>query len=324
MPSCNSPSTAFNPSTLPSLSGKVFLITGANAGIGYQTALHLARAGATVYMGCRSTSRGSSAIESIRSLVPSAKLHLLLIDHMSLSSVVSATNELKQKEGKLHGLINNAGIMAVPFEKSKDGWESQWQTNFLSHWLLTQHLLPLLRATAKASQPGEVRIVNVTSGGHTFAPKVGIDFEDINQERGGVWSRYGQSKLANILHAKELNKMYGPGSEVARKGDGEIWTAAVHSGNVYSDLSKNAKFLGPLSAMFPPVLNLFGAFIPADRGAYASVFCASSQAMKAEVSGEYFVPLGKVGKPSKHAQNMEIAEKLWQWTEDEMKGKGYL
>src|SRR6187402_709914 len=115
----------FNPSSLPDLSNKVFLVTGGNAGIGFQTILHLVRKNAKVYMGCRSATKGTAAIASIRELVPNANIHLLILDHMNLSSVVSAAKEFASKEPKLHGLINNAGIMAVPFEKSKDGWESQ-------------------------------------------------------------------------------------------------------------------------------------------------------------------------------------------------------
>ncbi|KAE8453141.1 hypothetical protein EG329_011208 [Mollisiaceae sp. DMI_Dod_QoI] len=242
---------------------------------------------------------------------------------MNLSSVVSAVKEFASKETKLHGLVNNAGIMAVPFEKSKDGFESQWQTNFLAHFLLTHHLLPTMLTTARVSKPGDVRIVNVTSGGHArFAPKMGIDFEDTNQERGGVWTRYGQSKLANILHAKELNRLYGPNG--IKKSEGEIWSVAVHPGNIYTDLSKNAQFAGPLSRPFVATLNLLGVFIPADQGAFTSVFCAASKKMKAEMSGEYFVPLGKIGKPSKHAGNMDMAKKLWQWTEAELGRKELL
>lgn len=213
--------------------------------------------------------------------------------------------------------------MAVPLEISKDGYESQWQTNYLAHWVLTYHLLPLILSTARVSQPGDVRIVNVTSMGHSFAPKNGINFEDTNQTvSGGIWSRYGQSKLANILHAKYLNSLYGPNG--THKAEGEIWFAAVHPGNVYTDLNRNAKFLGPLSGVVVKALNAVGTYIPADQGAYTSVFCAGSEGFKSEMSGEYFVPLGKVAKPSKYARDGKLAEKLAAWTEKEMGEKGYL
>lgn len=112
---------------------------------------------------------------------------------MDLQSVVAAAKQFKAKESKLHGLVNNAGIMATPFALSGDGFEAQWQTNYLSHWVLTWHLLDILMNTLQEEgfAPGSVRTVDVTSDGHNFAPKVGIDFKDINQDKGGLWSRYG-------------------------------------------------------------------------------------------------------------------------------------
>lgn len=105
------------------------------------------------------------------------------------------------------------------------------KTNYLSHWLLTYHLLPLLLSTARSAGPGAVRIVNVTSDGHAlFTNKKGIDFDNIDLESSSSMTRYGQSKLANILHAKELHKRYGPGAD-GEEG-GEIWVAAVHPGHI--------------------------------------------------------------------------------------------
>ncbi|KAH8684627.1 hypothetical protein BGZ60DRAFT_478918 [Tricladium varicosporioides] len=316
---------SFNPSSLPDLSNRVFLVTGGNAGIGQQTILYLAHKNATIYMGCRSATKGQAAIDIIKETVPSAKIHLLILDHMDLSTIISAAKTFTSKETRLHGLINNAGIMAIPLEMSKEGWESQWQTNYISHFLLTQLLLPTMLATAKVSQPGDVRIVNVTSVGHSyFAPKVGIDFKDINQERGsgGIWSRYGQSKLANILHVKELNRLYGPNG--IKKGDGEIWTAAVHPGNIYTNLSKNATYMGINSPLVVKFLNLIGAFIPVEQGAYTSLFCAGSEEMKEYMSGGYFVPLGKMAKPSKSAQDADMARELWEWSIEELSARKLL
>jgi NAD(P)-dependent dehydrogenase (short-subunit alcohol dehydrogenase family) len=310
----------FDPSSLPDLSGKVYLVTGGNAGIGYETVRFLAIKNATVYMGCRSPAKGNTAIASIKAQVPTATIHPLILDHMNLSSVVSSAKELTTKEKKLHGLINNAGVMAVPFAKSQDGYESQWQTNYLAHALLTHHLLPLLLSTARASQPGDVRIVNVSSMGHNFAPKKGIDFADINQEKGSIWTRYGQSKLGNVLNAKELNRLYGP--KGIKKEEGEIWSMALHPGNMYTDLNKNARFAGPLSGVVVKMLNAFGVYIPVEKGAYTSVYCAASEDMMPEMSGKYFVPLGRLGKASKFARDVELAEKLWVWTEKEFERKG--
>jgi NAD(P)-dependent dehydrogenase (short-subunit alcohol dehydrogenase family) len=126
--------------------------------------------------------------------------------------------------------------MGVPFSKTSDGFEIQFQTNYVSHWLLTQQLLPPLLATAQSSEPGAVRIVNVTSDGHaTFPPKAGIDFDDIDlasQQRMPLMTRYGQSKLANILHANELSRRFGPHGIELKDGKGEIWVASVHPGHI--------------------------------------------------------------------------------------------
>jgi NAD(P)-dependent dehydrogenase (short-subunit alcohol dehydrogenase family) len=312
----------FNPASLPDLSGKVYLVTGGNTGIGLETVRFLAAKNATVYMGCRSSAKGNAAIASIKAQLPTANIQLLILDHMTLSTVVSAAKELIAKEKKLHGLINNAGIMAVPFQKSQDGYESQWQTNYLAHALLTHHLLPLLLSTARASNPGDVRIVNVSSGGHRFAPKNGIDFADINQEKGSIWSRYGQSKLGNVLNTKELNRLYGPNG--IKKEEGEIWSFALHPGNMYTNLNKNARFAGPLSGVLAKMLNAFGVYIPVEKGAYTSIYCVASDIVTPEMSGEYFVPLGKLGKASKLTRNVKLAEKLWTWTEKEFELKGLL
>lgn len=206
-------------------------------------------------MGARSEDKAKASIENIKREIPGAMVEPLLMDLMDLSSVVAAAKRVSLIEQKLHGLVNNAGIMAVPTQMTKDGYESQWQvtnyvpfpsfgcdilsnhlifkTNYLSHWLLTRLLLPLLLSTAASSPAGIVRVTNVSSVGHKqWAPSVGIDFEDINQTKSGPWSRYGQSKLGNILHSKELLRRYGPGGSELQLGDGEIWTASVHPGNI--------------------------------------------------------------------------------------------
>jgi NAD(P)-dependent dehydrogenase (short-subunit alcohol dehydrogenase family) len=204
--------------------------------------------------------------------------------------------------------------MASQLAISPDGYEAQLQTNYLAHWLLTYHLTPLLLSTSAATlPPGSVRIVNVTSMGHAYAPKGGIAFSDMNQlQGGGPWSRYGQSKLANILHARELSRLYGA------RG---IWTAATHPGNVDTDLSRNSAYIGKLSSVGAPILRCLGVVITAAQAAATPVFAATSAEL---VSGAYLVPVAKVGKESKEAKDGELGKKLWAWTEGEMRGKGFL
>ncbi|KAL4966448.1 uncharacterized protein BDV14DRAFT_198902 [Aspergillus stella-maris] len=309
------------PFSLPSLTGKVYLVTGGNTGVGYHTVEELAKKGARVYIGARSPEKAESAITQIKSEYADADLHTLQIDLMDLQSVNSAAKQFKDRETELHGLINSAGIMATPFALSSDGHEAQWQTNYLSHWLLTWHLLDTLSATAREeiSVPGTVRIVNVTSDGHQFAPKAGIDFTDLKQEKGGIWSRYGMSKLGNILHAKQLNKLYGPaGSEAESKGP--IWIAAVHPGHLDTNLNRQTA----LPKCFNTVLKAVGAYSHAREGAYNSLFAVASMEFRESDSGGYFVPGQKRKTPSKAAMDMELARRLWEWTEREMRDRGFL
>ncbi|KAL4941804.1 hypothetical protein BDV06DRAFT_235828 [Aspergillus oleicola] len=309
------------PFSLPCLAGKVYLVTGGNTGVGYYTVAELVKKGARVYIGARSRGKAESAINGIKSEHADADLHFLQMDLTDLQSVVNAAKQLREKEPKLHGLINNAGIMATPFVLTADGFEAQWQTNYLSHWLLTWHLLDTLSATTReeGSPPGAVRIVDVTSDGHQFAPKAGIDFADLKQEKGGIWSRYGMSKVGNILHAKQLNKLYGPNGSEA-EANGIIWTAAVHPGHLDTNLNRQTA----LPTCFNTILKAVGAYSHAREGAYNSVFAVASPDFKEADSGEYFVPGQKRKQPSKVAKDMELAQRLWAWTEEEMRNRDLL
>ena len=243
------------------------------------------------------------------------------MDHLSLSTVVSAATLFLSKESILHGLINNAGIMATPFETTKDRHEAQWQTNYLAHWVFTSHLLPLMLSTSMTLPSGSVRIVNLSSSAHFSAPKGGINFTDTSLPNGGGIARYGQSKLANVLHAKSLNELYGPGSPSSKAGKGEIWTAAVHPGLVESQLSVRAETPILLKMVFV-VYSAIGGRIDADTGSWTSVFCAASPEMRKEQSGTYFQRIAEAGWQSGMAKDMVLAAKLEEWTREEMKKEG--
>ncbi|KAF2102262.1 putative carbonyl reductase [Rhizodiscina lignyota] len=314
---------AFHPDSLPDLSGRVFVVTGGNSGIGYSTVARLAQHGAHVYLCARSPSKGNTAISNIKTSYPNARITLLKLDHLNLSSVVSAAKLVVSRESVLHGLINNAGIMATPFEMTKDGYEAQWQTNYLAHWVFTYHLLPLMLATSKTLSPGSVRIVNLSSSGHYSAPKEGINFADTSLANGGGMARYGQSKLANILHAKSLNKLYGPSSPSAKAENGEIWTAIVHPGLVDSHIGEHAEIPRVVKAL----VNVYGSLggrMDSDKGSWTSVFCAASPEMKSEQSGSYFQRIAEPGWQSSKAKDMDLAAKLEEWTAKKMEMEGYL
>ena len=243
------------------------------------------------------------------------------MDHLSLSTVVSAAKLVLEKETALHGLINNAGIMATPFEMSRDRHEAQWQTNYLAHWVLTSHLLPLLLKTARGLPPGSVRVVNLSSSGHFSAPKGGIDFDDTSLAKGSGMARYGQSKLADVLHAKTLNSRYGPGSPHAKAGS-ELWTAVVHPGLVESQIGVKADLWKPMKVAVG-IYGSLGGRLNNDKGAWTSLFCAASPEMKSSQSGTYFQRIAEAGWQSAMAKDMGLAERLEKWTQTTMDAEGW-
>jgi NAD(P)-dependent dehydrogenase (short-subunit alcohol dehydrogenase family) len=188
------------------LIGKVFLVTGGNAGIGVETVKQLAKQGGTVVFTSRNMVAGKTVEEQINSgLTLGNKVEAMQMDLADLSTVHKFASEFQEKYKSLHCLINNAGVMNVPaLTKTKDNFEMQFGTNHVGHFVLTNLLLDVL----KESKPS--RIVCVSSCFHHESmgkPGV-IDFDDINFEKRKYdgWTAYGQSKLANVLHAKELAK----------------------------------------------------------------------------------------------------------------------
>ena len=275
-------------------------------------------------MGVRSPEKGACAISSIRALYPQANISLLEMDHLSLPSVVSAAKLFLSKEKVLHGLINNAGIMATPFEMTKDGYEAQWQTNYLAHWVVTSHCLSVLLSTSKGLPPGTVRVVNLSSSGHYSAPRGGVSFEDTSLSNASGMTRYGQSKLANVLHTKTLNKLFGPDSISAKAGNGEIWSVAVHPGLVETQLSARAALPGWFKFVLAPYAAL-GGKIDGDRGSWTSVYCAASPEMTKEHSGAYFQRIADpAGWQSGLAKDENLAEKLEEWTRGKMEAGGWV
>jgi NAD(P)-dependent dehydrogenase (short-subunit alcohol dehydrogenase family) len=277
-------------------------------------------------MGTRSLERGTAAISSIKLLHPNADICALILNHLSLSSVVAAATSFTSAEPHLHGLVTNAGIMATPFALTPDGHEAQFQTNYLAHWLLTRLLLPTLLSTAKNSTPGDVRVVNISATAHAMGTPVGgIDFDDINQLKGTAFTRYSQSKLANLLHAKTLHQLYGPGSTSALAGSGEIWSAAVQPGFVNTGLLNKATgtWMFHLSAVIKAFVRLRGKVLDADEGSFTQLYVVASKGLGSEVSGKYFDER-KEKLPSSQAMDQQLREKLERWTEDRMRAGGWI
>ena len=185
------------------LTDKVFLVTGCSSGIGVETAKALNTTGAKLFLGVRDTTKGQAALSDI--LKP-GHVELLKMDLSSLDSVRTAAEEFKSKSKTLNILINNAGVMATPEGKTVDGFETQFGTNHLSHFLLFQLLKPTLLSSSTPTFNS--RVVCVSSSGHRGG---GIQFDNYNFERGDYspWAAYGQSKTANIYMANEIERRYG-------------------------------------------------------------------------------------------------------------------
>jgi NAD(P)-dependent dehydrogenase (short-subunit alcohol dehydrogenase family) len=207
---------------------------------------------------------------------------------------------------------------------TKDGYEAQWQTNHLAHWLFTHQLLPLMQRTAQTSPPGTVRVVNLSSGGHLGAPKSGINFADTTLKDASGMTRYGQSKLANILHMKILHQQYGAGSDNAKAGKGEIWCTAVHPGLVSTNIGTQAELPFWMRMLILP-LQMTGQAWDADKGSWTNLYCVASPDMKKEHAGVYFERIAKPnGWQSGKAKDMELARKLEEWTASEMRKGGWI
>ncbi|KAI0790325.1 NAD-P-binding protein [Abortiporus biennis] len=320
-------SKGFNPDTdVGDLNGKVIIVTGGNTGIGYATIQHLARHGAKVYMAARSEEKAKAAIEKLNKegLGPrNGEVIWLELDLSDPRKVKKSAEAFLEKEKRLDCLINNAAMLVAPYAKTVDDIQDIMMINHIGHFVLTMTLLPLLKETAK--EPGsDVRVVTVSSNAINMLSK-GVRFrnrDDFNNELAKSvfpgMARYALSKLANALFAKELQK----------KLDEEkvpILCLSLHPGAVKTE--RSVEFASNLSMFLRTLLkaaqSLF--FIPTEQGSYASVFAAVAPTVRAEpekYKGAYLTPPGVISKPSKDAENPELAKELWDTTESLLKEIG--
>jgi len=270
-----------------SMEGKICLITGASSGIGKASAEQLASMGASVIMVCRNRERGERAIADVQTKSGSRSVELILADLASLGSVRACAQEYQETHESLHLLLNNAGLVRLRRSLTADGFETTFQVNYLSPFLLTNLLLPLLKRSAPS------RIVNVSSVAHYGGR---LDFGDLQLERGyGVMRAYSQSKLALVLLTHEL----------ARRLEGTGVTAnCLHPGGVATKIWGSplgpASFLGRVTRLF---------MMSPDEGAKTQVYLASSPEVNG-VSGEYFEKKGRK-KSSAESYDRIMAERLW-------------
>lgn len=282
---------------IPDQTGRTAIVTGANTGIGFETARMLALRGAAVVIACRNPAKGESALARIRAEHPEAKVSLAALDLADLDSVASFAADFAAHHDRLDLLIANAGVMVPPSSRTKQGFELQIGTNHLGHFALVGRLLPLLEQTAGA------RVVVVASSAASFGR---MDFEDLSSDRKPyrAWSAYSQSKLANLLFMLEL------GRRLERAGSHVLVTGA-HPGWTATDLQRTAgvaRFLNPLFAMKPP------------RGALPTLRAAVDPTA---TQGSYFGPSGMselrgppvLARLPKLARSEADAQRLWSLSE---------
>ncbi|GAA5976459.1 hypothetical protein JCM5350_001695 [Sporobolomyces pararoseus] len=295
---------------LPDLTGKIACVTGGNAGLGKITVQNLFEKGCKVYLAARSEEKANEAIQEILSENPQGKasnLVFLPFDMTDLKSIKKAAETIKEKEERLDIVVNNAGVMAWPY-KIVNGIEVQFW-NHLGHFAFVHHLLPLLKKTAQSSGPISVRIVNVASLGHTFAPK-NPDFssiEGVNQEYGSTWRRYGMSKLANVLFSVALQERL--------KGE-NIKVNSCHPGNVATSLTRGPQETYGFVARWLSVTEKYFLMTPKDGAKTQTYLAASSEVDEKGYAGKYFTPIATEVEPSQQAQDKSLAEALWKLSED--------
>jgi NAD(P)-dependent dehydrogenase (short-subunit alcohol dehydrogenase family) len=283
---------SWSASDIPDQSGRVAIVTGANSGIGLETARELARKGARVVLACRSQEKGQRALENIRNELPDASVELEALDLADLGSVERFAETFLKNSSRLDILCNNGGVMVPPLGKTADGFETQFGTNHLGHFALTARLLDLLRATKGA------RVVSVSSTAHRTGK---IDFDNLNAEKSyGAVGAYGQSKLANLLFTFELQRRFESAAT-------DTLAVAAHPGWTATNLQDNAVWIRALNPIFSQQ--------PPD-GALPTLYAATAPDVS---GGEYFGPSRMFemwGPPkravsSARARDEAVARKLW-------------
>ena len=288
---------------MPDLTGKVVVVTGASSGIGLEAARRFSRSGADTILACRSEQRGRRALLGITTEQPRARARLMELDLGSLESIERFAREFGECHSHLDVLVNNAGIMAVPYSRTADGFESQMGTNHLGHFALTGRLLDCLVSTPRS------RVVTVSSNAHRMAQ---IDFDNLLYEKGGysAWRAYFRSKLANLLFTYELRRRF-------EHAGIDALALAAHPGSVATNLGAHffrRRWLRPLRTL------IHGLLQDPEMGALPILRASVDPAAR---GGQYFGPDGLMGQrgfpvvvastPASH--DRQDAHSLWQASE---------
>jgi NAD(P)-dependent dehydrogenase (short-subunit alcohol dehydrogenase family) len=299
-------STQWTSNDIPNQRGKIVVVTGGNSGIGYEAALALAGKGAHVILAVRSAEKGQAAVTAIQRAHPGAAAEVMALDLSNLASVKRFAETFLARFEALPLLINNAGVMALPYARTADGFEMQFGTNHLGHFALTGLLMPAILAT-----PG-ARVVVVSSGLHTSGV---IDFDNLDGAKSySAWRAYSQSKLANLLFAYELQRRFTAAGVAAT-------VAGCHPGYAATNLQAAGPRMSS-SRFGERVSELSNRLFAqsAAMGALPTLYAATA----ADVNGcDYIGPLGLLGmrgapgkiKSSARSYDATLAAWLWQVSE---------
>ncbi|KAI9570103.1 hypothetical protein HD554DRAFT_2087070 [Boletus coccyginus] len=299
------PSPDFTAESIPDLSGKVALITGANAGIGKETARVLLTKNAKVWIACRNVSKGEAALRELEELT-GQNAHLLILDLSNLRSIKQSVEEFLRRESRLHILFNNAGVLQPPIDMvTDDGYDLQFGTNVLGHFYLTKLLLPTLVSTARSSPEGNVRVVNTASAAHWFGKLQFETFMDGPKRRADHTFRlYAQSKTGNITFSAELHRRYH---------DQGIVSTALHPGIIRTELTRHCTSF--LQRIIPFVAHAFPVW-DVSYGALTQLY-AGTAPDAARLGGQYLVPWARIGTPGAETRDPQLGKELWTWLEEQ-------
>lgn len=275
------------------MNNKLCVITGANSGIGFETAKELAKQGAFIVMVCRSEDKAESAKQEILKETPEAGIDIVLCDFSSQDDIRRAAGDIKSKYQKIDRLINNHGFIAADYNETVEGLEETFGVNHIGYFLFTNLLLDQIKATEKA------RIINVASEAHRSASKFDINNLQL-KDNYSTWKAYGNSKLFNILFTVELADRL--------KGSG-VTANSLHPGVIASNFGSSSTFLVKF------FWKIAGPFMKSNKdGAQTTIYLATSDEVE-EVNGAYFKD-SKVVAPTNQAFDKEAAEQLWAKSEE--------
>lgn len=306
---------------IPDLSGQVMIVTGGNTGIGKETCKALLNKGAKVYLAARNKDKAKTAIEWLRNETDGKLAIFLQLDLSDLDSIRRAAAEFREKEQELHVLFNNAGVMGAPLDmKTSSGYDLQFGTNALGHYLFTMLLLPVLIHTAQTSEVanGHARVINTASGGHWFAPTGGINYTSIEpnsaaadeaRKKMGSFQLYTQSKWGNIAFSNELHRRYR---------DKGIVSISLHPGAIESEIQRHFTTSLPMFTRIAEYLLDLTFRWPTPCGALTQLY-AGTTAEGLEHSGGYLIPWGRICQTRPDTLDVQARERLWTWFEEQVK-----